>query len=435
MTVYHPALITEVAPESAAARCGLQVGDRLLAINGMPVQDAIDVRIYGGEPELEFLFEREGEQQTCEVGRRYGEPLGLNFSDVIFDGEPRRCHNNCDFCFVAQMAPGLRPSLYVKDDDYRLSFLQGNYITLTNLSEADWERIEDQYLSPLYVSVHATEPDVRVGLMHNPHAGAIMDHLQRLADAGIELHTQAVLVPGRNDGEHLDHTIADLTTLYPRVQDLSVVPVGLTRWLNKDLRPYTRNEAEAVLNRVLAWHTKLREELGVGFVYPSDEWFLRTQRPVPALSAYDGLLPAMIENGVGMVRHFLDTRSPLMTSLGRLGATRQTWVTGMLFAPTLQAFAEAFSDTTGCKVEVVPVINHFLGETVTVAGLLTAEDILDELAKHSLGDMVVMPAEIFRGPDGRTLDGIAPGSLALALDRPLVLATIEEGAWRLLAIH
>ena len=282
MTDYYPALIADVAPRSVAARAGLRAGDVLLALNGMPLRYVIDVQFYAAEPELEFLIERGGRQITLDVHRRYGQALGLTFETELFDGKIRACRNNCDFCFVSQMAPDLRGPLYVKDDDYRLSFLHGNYITLTNLDDSDWERIEEQHLSPLYVSVHATEADVRVGLMHNPRAGEIMEHLERLAGMDIEVHTQAVLVPGRNDGVHLDRTIADLASLYPAVADVTVVPVGLTRWHNPALRPYTDAEASAVLTQTLDWQNRLRAELNTGFVYPSDEWFLRAGVPVQA---------------------------------------------------------------------------------------------------------------------------------------------------------
>ncbi len=415
MTQFYPAPILEVVPRSAASRCGLEAGDVLLAINGLALRDTIDVRIHSGEPELQMMFERAGKRRTCTVVRRYGEPLGLEFAGDLFSGEPRVCRNRCEFCFVAQMPPSLRTSLYVKDDDYRLSFLHGNYITLTNLASEDWARIEDQYLSPLYISVHATEPDVRVDLMRNPRAAQILDQLRELAAMGIELHTQAVLVPGRNDGPHLDRTIADLVALYPTVQDLSVVPVGLTRHHAPDLRVYTDAEAEGVLAQVLQWQSRLREVLGVGFVYPSDEWFLRAGREVPAVETYDGLLPAMIENGVGMVRRFRDHSDELRAALAPLGA-HQTWVTGTLFAPELAALAREFTDGAGaaCKVDVVPVTNHFFGETVTVAGLLTVEDILRALAGRDLGQTVVLPLEAFRGPGGRSLDGALPETIRAA---------------------
>ncbi len=423
-------MVTAVVRKSAGERCGLRPGDYLLAINGMALRDAIDVRVYAGEPDLTLLYEQEGRRRECHVRRRYGEPFGLEFAKDIFNGQPRVCRNRCEFCFVSQMAPDLRGSLYIKDDDYRLSFLHGNYITLTNLDPDDWERIEEQYLSPLYVSVHATEPAVRVDLMRNPKAAEILAQLHRLAEMGIELHTQAVLVPGRNDGEHLDRTIADLAALYPAVRDLSVVPVGLTRWHDPDLRPYRDEEVGGVLASVLEWQVKLRAELGVGFVYPSDEWFLRAGARVPEEAAYDGLLPAMIENGVGMARRFLDERQSLDVALSGLGR-RQTWVTGVLFAPMLMAYARTFSEKTSIIIDVVPVVNRFFGETVTVAGLLTVEDVLAALGERDPGDVVVVPEEIFRGPNQESLDGHSARFLAESLARPVYTAEIGDNGWKM----
>lgn len=433
MTDYYPAMVTDVAPKSVAARCRIQAGDYLLAIDGIPLRDVIDVQIYGSEPEFSLLFQREDRRQTCDVRRRYGETLGLTFAEAIFDGEPRTCRNRCDFCFVAQMAPDLRSSLYVKDDDYRLSFLHGNYITLTNLTPEDWARIEAQYLSPLYISVHATEPEVRVDLMRNPRAGAVMDQVAQLAAMGITMHTQAVLVPGRNDGAHLNRTIEDLAALYPAVQDLSVVPVGLTRWHAPQLRTYNNAEASKVLAQLMAWQTQLHDELGIGFVYPSDEWFLRAGEPAPEAGAYDGPVEAMIENGVGMVRRFLDGWTTLRETLAGLGGDRQTWVTGTLFAPVLADHARDFTRATGIAVDVAPVANRFFGETVTVAGLLTVEDIVTALLPglpDAPSDVVVVPGEVFRGPEGRSLDGALPEDLARALGRA-VCCVEPTGGYRM----
>ena len=419
----HPGTITAIATDSTAARAGLRLGDRLLTLNNVPIRDVIDVQINASEPELTFLVERDGRQITLSTERRYGETLGLTFDEEIFDSKVRACHNNCEFCFVTQMAPEMRAPLYVKDDDYRLSFLHGNYITLTNLTERDWERIENQFLSPLYVSVHVTDPDVRVDLMRNPRAGSILAQLERLVDIGIEVHTQAVLVPRRNDGVYLDRTIDDLAQLHPYVADLTVVPVGLTRWHNAHLRPYTDLEAAAVLEQTLAWQSQLREELGIGFVYPSDEWFLRAGVQVPPIEAYDELLPALVENGVGMVRLFIDNFETLQESLVQIDGARQTWVTGTLFAPVLRECAETFAARTGIDVTVLPVTNHAFGETVTVTGLLTIDDIVEALGNSDPGDAIVLPDEIFRGPDGRSLDDKHPHTIAKATKCQVYLVT------------
>jgi NifB/MoaA-like Fe-S oxidoreductase len=265
--------------------------------------------------------------------------------------------------------------------------------------------------------------------MRNPRAGRILEHLQELVDIGIELHTQAVLVPGRNDGVHLDRTIADLAALYPTVQDLSVVPVGLTRWHAPDLRVYTAAEAGQVLAQVLDWRERLRDELGVGFVYPSDEWFLRAKREVPMMGQYDGRLSAMVENGVGMVSRFRDHRSALQSAMAGLG-NHQTWVTGTLFGPELEAFAQAFSDALHVRVDVVAVENRFFGKSVTVAGLLTVEDVLFALDGRDLGDAVVLPAEAFRGPEGQSLDGAQPDVIQSATGCPVHLVGWDDsGGW------
>jgi NifB/MoaA-like Fe-S oxidoreductase len=359
------------------------------------LRDVIDVQVYASEPELTFLVERDGKRLERTAQRRYGQPLGLEFASELFDEPLHVCRNACDFCFVSQMPPGMRASLYVKDDDYRLSFLHGNYITLTNLDTAAWERIAEQHLSPLYVSVHATEP-------------------------GIEVHTQAVLMPGHNDGEHLERTISELAALYPGVRSLCVVPVGLTRLCRAGLRPYTGDESLAVLEQILTWQRRLRVELGVGFVYPTDEWYLRAGWPVPPLAVYDGQLPFLVENGVGLVRRFMDDWPVTHSTLAELGGIRQLWVTGTLFAPLLQEYAAAFTRETGIVAEVLPVANRTLGETITVAGLLTAGDVLAALPESAPGPegVLVLPGVMCRGPWGRTLDGLTSEDIARVIGQP-----------------
>jgi len=405
-------IISSVAPGSLAERIGLRPGDELLAINDQPVRDVIDVRFAAAEEVLILQIRRDGEERTLRARRRYDEPLGLEFERPTFDTDIRRCNNRCAFCFVAQMPPGLRRSLYVKDDDYRYSFLFGNYITLTNLTEEDWERIEEQHLSPLYVSVHATDPDLRRRVFRNPRAGDVMAQLRRLVEMGIEVHTQIVLVPGLNDGPHLDRSIADLATLYPGVRSVSVVPVGLTKYHRGGFRVHTLEEARWVFEQVTAWQDQFRPQLGVGFVYLSDEWYLRLGEPVPPVEAYDGL--DLTENGVGMVARFLSGVAEFRTEISGKGSV--VLVTGTLFAPVLR---QMVAEVPG--VGVVAVENRFFGETVTVAGLLTGRDVVDQLRGHDLGEAVLLPPAMFGGPEGQTLDEMWPEGIEEALGRRVVV--------------
>lgn len=399
-------LISAVASGSLAERIGLQSEDELLSIDGHPLRDVIDVRFYACEPRLTLRVRRNGDAFEIDAERRHDEPLGLTFAEPTFDGV-RRCNNRCEFCFVAQMPPGLRPSLYVKDDDYRYSFLFGSYITLTNLTEADWKRIGGQHISPLYVSVHATEADLRRRFLRNPNAPDVMTQLRRLAEMGIEVHTQIVIRPGVNDGPHLDRSIGDLAELYPAVRSVSVVPVGLTRYHRGDCRVLKLQEMRTVFERVTRWQSRLRERLGVKVVYLSDEWYLRLDEDIPPLEAYDGL--DLTENGVGLVRRFLDRASCLTLHASR------TLVTGTLFAPVLRSIV------AGSPAEVFSVVNHFFGETVTVAGLLTAQDVIAQLRERDLGGMVMLPPAMFGGPEGQSLDGMWPSDVEAALGRRVVV--------------
>ncbi len=403
-------VIARVAPRSLAQRLGLQPGDELLAVNGQRLRDVIDVQFYSAEEQLTLRVRRADQEMTLRARRRYDEPLGLEFTSPTFDGDIRRCNNRCDFCFVAQMPPGLRRSLYVKDDDYRHSFLFGSYVTLTNLDEEDWTRIEEQALSPLYISVHSTDLALRRRFLGNPSAPDIMAQLRRLAEMGIETHTQIVLVPGLNDGPHLERSIADLAALYPAVRSVSVVPVGLTRFHRGGCRRQTPDEAQATFEQVTAWQARLLPELGVRFVYLSDEWYLRLGIEPPPLAAYDGL--DLTENGVGLVRRFLS--SGLRAARAQLADLRggATLVTGTLFAPILR---QATADLPG--VEVVAVVNRFFGETVTVAGLLTARDVIDQLKGQQSGETIVLPAAMFRGPEGQSLDEMTVEQIGLALGK------------------
>ena len=404
-------MITAVAAESLAGRLGLRPGDELLEVNGHAVQDVIDVRFYASDPTIDLLVRRSGKAHQLRTERRYGEALGLEFADPIFD-RLRRCDNHCEFCFVAQMPSGLRPSLYVRDDDYRASFLSGSYVTLTNLTAADWRRIDEQHLTPLYVSVHATELDLRRRFLGNPEAPDILAQLGRLRDMGITVHTQVVIRPGLNDGEHLDRSIEDLAQLYPAVRSVSIVPLGLTKYHRFQCRLQTDEEVREVLEQVTRWQARVRKRLGAIFAYLSDEWYLRIGEAVPKASHYDGL--DLTENGVGLVRQFLDHRQDELVS--RISDLQlPTIVTSTLFAPVLR------SCLAGTEARVVPIVNRFFGESITVAGLLTAEDVVGQLSDRDGQGPVILPAAMFGGPEGQSLDEARPVDIESALGREVVV--------------
>ncbi len=412
-----PGRVSAVLAGSVAARVGLRAGDELLAVNGHPVRDFIDVRYYASEPSLGLLIRRGGVECLIEADRRYGDSLGLQFEEPVFDGL-RRCNNHCQFCFVAQMPHTLRPSMYVRDDDYRYSFLFGSYVTLTNLAESDWDRIAEQHLSPLYVSVHATDRDLRRSLLHNPDAPDVMIQLGRLAELGVEIHTQIVVLPGCNDGKHLDRSISDLAGLYPAVRSVSIVPVGLTKYHRFGIRLHTEAEMRAVLGQVSAWQARLREVFGVAFAYLSDEWYLCLGESLPLLEHYDGL--DLTENGVGLVRCFLVSEAEALRSF--LSSLRSPYlVTGTLFAPILR------SVVAGLSTEVVPVSNRFLGESVTVAGLIAAQDVIAQLKDRERAGTLVLPPAMFAGPEGQSLDGLWPVDIQEALGRTVLVPAISHG--------
>jgi putative radical SAM enzyme (TIGR03279 family) len=436
LSQHHGGLITGIVPGSVADEIGLQPGDELLAINDNPVEDIIDVQYYSAEEWLELLVRRGDEHYLFEAARAYEQPLGIEFSHPTFDTDIRRCNNLCEFCFVLQMAPRMRRTLYIKDDDYRYSFLFGHFVTLTNMDEHDWWRIETMGLSPLYISVHVTDTAMRRRFLRNDDAPDIMAQLRWLAERDVEMHTQLVVVPEFNDGPWLERSIEELAALWPHVQSISVVPVGLTRHHKYGMRPHRREEATATLAYVEALQPLYQGKFGVRFVYPTDEWYLVAGREVPPLEAYDG--QQLHENGLGMVRRFLDEWAQVQDEIGawlaqngRLpdDAPALTLATGTLFAPVLQEKAAEFRALTGAQVQVVPVVNRRQGDSITVAGLLMAEDIIAALQEQGTGDVVLLPRVTFDHPERISLDDRTPAQVAEALGVPLVLADTMGDVW------
>jgi putative radical SAM enzyme (TIGR03279 family) len=359
--------------------------------------------------------------------REHGQALGIEFEHPTFDIDIRRCNNLCPFCFVLQNAPRMRRTLYIKDDDYRYSFLFGHYVTLTNLAQEDWDRLAEQRLSPLYVSVHATDLETRRACLRNPKAPDILGQLRWLADHGIETHTQLVVTPGLNDGARLEESVHALAALHPNVLTATVVPVGLTKHHKYGHRAHLKNEAVQTLKGVAAWQKHFLATLGTRFVFATDEWYLVAGAKMPAKRSYEG--HALQENGLGMVRDFSDEWKRVRKSeVNAPGAFKPkyrsaTLVTATLFGPTLAVAAAELQADTGFSIDVAQIVNQHLGDGITVAGLLPANDVIAALkSRDTLGDIVVLPRVMFDHPDGIALDDISPIQVAKAIGRPVALA-------------
>jgi len=420
-----------VAVAGAARIAGIRRGDRLLAVDGHRLRDVVDFSFYADGPAATFRLLRDAEEVLVRVERPAAAGWGIEFADPLFDGV-RRCTNRCLFCFLDQLPPGWRRSIYLRDDDYRLSFLHGNFITLTNLRREDWHRLAEQRLSPLYVSVHATEPALRRRLLGGKEIPDVRRQLAQLGRLGITVHTQVVLCPGINDGEHLEKTVADLARLHPAVQSVALVPVGLTRFrtcppaglegISALLRSYAPAEAQALLYWAAPRQREFRCKIGQTFLYLADEFYLLAGRPVPSAARYDGFPQG--ENGVGLVRLLLDEWAPVRrrVSMSFPRPLRITLVSGTLIAPLLRRLGEEMeARLPGFSIQILPLENRTFGPTVTVSGLLTGETFLQGLKGVVLGDLVFLPRAAFDEQREYTLDDVSVDSLREELGRPIVL--------------
>jgi putative radical SAM enzyme (TIGR03279 family) len=413
-------IISAVVPGSIAEELELCAGDVVLAIDGVPLRDTIDYRFAIAESSMALLVRTADGETLYEIEKDPDDDLGILFDDPLFD-RIRTCNNACTFCFVVQMPRGMRKTLYVKDDDYRLSFLYANFITLTNLSESDWQRLHTQHLSPLYISVHATDPVVRARLLGRPTSPDVLAQIARLGDMGIHVHTQVVVCPGVNDGAVLARTIEDLAALFPVVQSIGVVPVGVTRCRYNHtmpqqiettaLRCYTPAEAAATLDMVLAYGERYHDRLGSRLVYPADEFFLLCGREIPAAPFYEEA--PQYFNGIGMTRDFLDTWARVADNFPPSPAPSPhiALVCGTLIAPVLRPLAAYLATRGGWSVEVVAVVNQFFGEQVTVSGLLTGHDVLAALPQGRYHH-VILPRTMFDHTGLHTLDDMRPQHIA-----------------------
>lgn len=416
-------LIKEVKPGSIAEELEIEAGDRLLEINGETVEDVFDYQYLVEDEYIEVLVQKpSGEEWVLEIDKEYDEDLGIEFENGLMD-DYRSCCNKCIFCFIDQMPKGMRDTLYFKDDDSRLSFLQGNYVTLTNMSDHDVERIIKYHLSPINISFQTTNPELRCRMLHNRFAGEALKKAERFYEAGIEMNGQIVLCKGFNDGEELERSIRDLSGYLPYLQSVSVVPVGLSKYREglEPLEPFTKEDAKKVLEQIHRWQEKLYPEHGLHFIHASDEWYILAEEELPPEETYDGYL--QLENGVGMLRLMMEEFEDAFAALEEPGALdgrklsgSYSAVTGLLAYPYIRRMAdrimERFPEIT---IRIYPIRNDFFGELITVTGLLTGQDILAQLTGQELGEKLLLPENLLRSGERVLLDDITVEDIERAL--------------------
>ncbi|MEA5595519.1 TIGR03279 family radical SAM protein [Rivularia sp. UHCC 0363] len=397
-----PARITKVLPDSIGAEIGFDVGDAIVSINGMRPRDLIDYQFLCADEVLELeVLDEKGKTHQIEIEKDYDEDLGLEFETALFDGLIQ-CNNRCPFCFIDQQPPDKRSSLYFKDDDYRLSFLYGSYLTLTNLSQREWDRIEQMRLSPLYVSVHATEPEVRIRLLKNQRAGEILQHIKWFQERRLQIHAQVVVCPGINDGVHLEQTLRDLASFHtgdlPTVASVAVVPVGLTRFRPQEdeLVPVTREKAREVIFQVRKFQQELKQNSGSNCVWLADEWFLIAGEELPCEAEYEDY--PQIDNGVGSIRlfikQFLKTARELLPK--KVENRKLTWVVGNAVEQAFQPLVKQLNAVSGLSVNMLALSSDYWGQDISVTGLLTGHDLILKLQGVDLGDGILLPSVMLK---------------------------------------
>ena len=427
----QPAVVASVEPGSIGEELGFEPGDQLLSINGIRPRDLIDYRYLCVEEDLCLeVRDAVGALHTVELEKDADDGLGIAFTEALFDGL-RQCNNHCPFCFIDQQPPGHRDSLYLKDDDYRLSFLYGSYLTLTNLGDADWQRIEEQRLSPLFVSVHATEPELRSRLLVNPRAGLILDQIAWFDERDLQIHAQVVVCPGLNDGPALERTLLDLASFaggdWPAVLSAAVVPVGLTRFRPADdgLQPVDPACAQAVIDQVEALQQQFQQRVGSRFAWLSDEWYLIAGRPLPPRPDYEDL--PQQENGVGSIRAFLEALDQATLALPSAvdRPRRCSWVVGKIVATALTPVADRLNAIDGVDFRLLGLPSPYWGQDQVVTGLLTGQDLIDGLADQDLGDELLLPSVMLRQGQPVFLDDMTLEQVRQALPVPV---RIVQGA-------
>jgi putative radical SAM enzyme (TIGR03279 family) len=430
----NPAKITRVLPNSIAEELGFEVGDAIVSINGDRPRDLIDYKFLCADEILELeILDQQGKLHQLEIEKDYDEDLGLEFETALFDGLIQ-CNNNCPFCFIDQQPPGKRQSLYLKDDDYRLSFLYGSYLTLTNLTEKEWQRIENLHLSPLYVSVHATEPEIRIKLLKNNRAGLIKEQLNWFQQRNLQIHAQVVVCPGINDQIHLERTLLDLASFHqteiPAVASVAVVPVGLTRFRPSldHLTPVSQKKAQEVIIQVSQLQQQFKQQFGTYFAWLADEWYLIAQQELPPEKHYEDY--PQIGNGVGSIRLFIKEFQTIAKKLlpQKIKPPRRfSWVVGNAVEKAFQPLVNQLNAVSGLEVNLIPINSEYWGQEMTVTGLLTGQDILNNLQGKDLGDGLLLPSLMLKHDEPKFLDDLTVDQLASQLNQRIIpIKDIQE---------
>ena len=417
----HTHIIKDVLPGSIAEELEISAGDKLLAINDQEIEDVFDYHFLANEEYLTVLIEKpDGEQWELEIEKEYEEDLGIEFEQGLMD-EYRSCRNKCIFCFIDQMPKDMRETLYFKDDDSRLSFLQGNYVTLTNMSDHDIDRIIRYHLEPINVSFQTTNPELRCKMLHNRFAGEALNKVDRLYEGGITMNGQIVLCKGINDGEELERSIRDLMKYAPQLQSVSVVPVGLSKYRDGlyPLQPFTKEDAKEVLHIIHKWQKKAYEEFGIHFIHGGDEWYILAEEELPEEERYDGYL--QLENGVGMLRLLMNEFEEGYERLNGDERDREVSIaTGFLAYPYIQRMADRIMEKyPKSKLHVYGIRNDFFGELITVSGLITGQDLIGQLKGKALGEKLLLPCNMLRIEEQDFLDDVTLQDVKDALQVPV----------------
>ncbi|MDO5714329.1 MAG: DUF512 domain-containing protein [Tissierellia bacterium] len=417
----HRNLIQEVLPNSIAEELGLEPGDEILTINGNKIKDIIDYKFHMYDENILLkILKKDGSLWEFDIEKEFQEDLGIDFTNPLID-KAKSCSNHCIFCFIDQLPQGMRQTLYFKDDDSRLSFLQGNFITLTNLKDEDIQRIIDYRIAPINISIHTTNPKLRQKILHNPRAGKILPYLKRFQEANIEVQGQIVLMPQINDGVELDHTLDDLIDLYPSMTSVAIVPIGLTKYRKRlaKLKTFDQITAKAVIDQVKKYQDQCLKQYGTKLIFLSDEFYITAKEDIPPEEHYEGY--PQIENGVGMVRSFWEEFKEALPNL-QLNTKKNIKVllgTGHLAAPLMNRIGQYLNKAIpSVDFETVEIKNEFFGESITVSGLLTGRDVIAQL-KDKPSDVIMLPKNMMRNYDPITLDDLKVEDLENALSRPI----------------